>query len=463
MKYWQYWTAGLVVLVSLVICVVLYMTHTTPVTPVHAQEPGPEQPEPSTSPAPRVVDVIHPRHGMDLEIEQPGSLRAYETVQVQAKVSGFLKTEDLDKVDAGKRVKKGQVLAVIDVPELEKQMAHNLATLGRRKAGVKQMEARVVSARADRDAADAAVEQADASFKSAQAWVRYRLKVYQRMQELFATGSVEEKLVDEAREKYEASLETERAAKAAIATSKANLAASVARIDQADADVAGAKAEIDVAQADVDKTQVLIDYATITAPFDGIITRRNFVCKDYIRSPSEGAQEPLFTVQRTDKFRVVVDVPDSAVPFLDEGDPAIVRVDSLPGKKFAGVVCRKADSEDQSTRLMHTEIFLPNTTGELRDGMYGKVKILLDQFADKLSVPLSAVTSAAGHSVVYVVGDDSLAHRTEVQLGKSNGKSVVVLKGLRTDDRVVLHPSGVSDGTEVEAHLIQPAAPPPEQ
>jgi RND family efflux transporter MFP subunit len=454
----KYWIAGLVVLAGFAVAGLLYMTQTASVPPVRAQEPVTHEVATSIQHG-RTVDVFHPAKGMQLDVEQPGSVRAFETVQLRPFVSGFLKEQ---KVDIGYRVKRGEVLAKIDVPEIEKQMAHNKATLSRRNAEVKQMEARVVSARADSKAANAAVDQADAAYKSATAWVRYRQLVYNRMKDLFARSSVEEKLVDEAKEKYEASLETERSAKAAIATSQANLAASIARIDQAEADVLGARAEIEVAQADLEKTQVLLDYSTITAPFDGVITRRNFNVKDFIRSASEGtAQEPLLTVQRTDLFRVVVQVPDSAVPFLDEGDAVIMRLDCMSGKKFVGKIARTSQSEDPTTRLMHIEVDLPNPTGEIKDGMYGKVKIILDQFPDKLAIPLSAALSTSpGPSHVFVVGDDGVAHRTAVRLGKSNGKSIVVPSGLRPDDRVVLNPSGLSDGVEVQAHLVElPRAP----
>jgi RND family efflux transporter MFP subunit len=464
MKSWHYLTCAAVLIVGLTFGVVLYLRPNGPrPQTARSQEPAPQevstasQYENELQPGTIAVDVMQPRKGMDLEVEQPGSVHAFESVNLRPKVSGFLKKLN---VDIGDTVKRGQVLAVIDVPELEKQIKHNEASVSRAKASVQQMEARVTSARADRDAAEAAVEQAKAAYQSAEAWVRYRLRVYNRRKKLFDSASIEEALVDEAREKYEASLETDRAAKAAIVTSTANLIAAGAKIKQAEADVVGAQADVRVHQADLEKTQVLLNFASIPAPFDGEVTRRNFFEQDFIRSATEGAaQEPLLTVQRTDKFRIVVRVPDSCVPFLDKGDPAIVRIDSLPGKQFVGTVSRRAGSEDPATRLMHVEIDLPNPTGEIRDGMYGNVKILLDRFADKLSIPLSSVvTPRPGHPAVYLVGADGKAHLTEVRLGKDNGTSVVVLSGLTPDDRVVLNPpSGLHDGAEVEPRVIQPA------
>jgi HlyD family secretion protein len=458
MKNWHYLTMAAVVVVGLSVGLFLYLTQNFGGPQVaNGQEPTHNETTHTSTGGSTSVDVQHPATGMDLEVEQPGSVHAFESVNLRPGVSGFLKKLN---VDIGDRVKKNDPLAIIDVPELEKQLQHNLASVNRAKANVTQMEARVESAKADKDAADAAVIQAESAFQSAEAWVRYRHLVYERRKKLFATASIEEALVDEAREKHEASLETERAAKAAIATSKANLTAAVAKIAQAKADVVGAEADVKVHEADAEKSQVLLDYATIRAPFDGEVTRRNFFEKDFIRSATEGpGQDPLLTVQRTDKFRIVVRVPDSCVPFLDKGDAAIVRIDSLPGKTFVGTISRTAGSEDPATRLMHVEIDLPNPTGEIKDGMYGNVKIVLDRFAGKLSIPLTSVVNARpGHPAVYVAGADNRVHLKEVRLGKDNGSSVVVLSGLAKDDRVVLSPpNGLHDGAEVDAHLVQPA------
>jgi RND family efflux transporter MFP subunit len=392
---------------------------------------------------------------MDYEIEQPGSVHAYETVHLRAKVSGFLTAQH---VDIGDHVKKGQVLAVIAVPELDKELQRNLASIELAEARVKQSQARVISARADKEAAEAKVIEVDASHESAVKWVSYRKKVRDRIKALLDSNSIEEKVYDEKKELYEASLETERAAKAAIVTSKAKVAAAAAKIDQAEADVAAARSEVKVAQAEKEKTQVQIDYATIVAPFDGTISERSFYVKDFIRSASEGTgQLPLLTVQRTDKLRVVVKVPDSAVPYLDKGDTAIVRIDSLPGRKFKGVVSRKADSEDPDTRLMKVEIDLPNPTGEIGDGMYGKVKILLDQFPKLLSVPSSSlVRSRDGRWMVSVVGDDDRIQRTEVRVHKDTGTRACVDSGLRKDDRVVLNPTpALIEGAQVQPRLVE--------
>jgi HlyD family secretion protein len=459
-SYLKYGFAAVLVMAGVGTGVVLYVTQNMPgPQPAHAREfrnHDNEDEAPPAEPSVVNVDVVRPVKGMDYEVEQPGSVRAFQTVQLQANVSGFLKSQ---AVDIGDRVKRGDVLAVIAVPELDKQLQRNRASLEQAKARVKQMEARVSSAQADHEAAKAAIVQADATHKSAGAWVRYRSKQYDRIKELFKLESIEEKVVDERKELYEASLETERAAMAAIATTNANLAAMAAKIKQADADVTGAESEVNVAQADLEKIHVMLDYAVIKAPFDGEICNRSYFPGDFIRSASEAASQPLLTIQRTDKLRVIVQMPDTAVPFVDKGDPANVRIDSLPGKRFPGVVSRKTGSEDTDTRLMHVEVDMPNPTGEIGVGMYGKVKILLDRFPNLFSVPAgSVVKTKHGRPAVWVVRDNH-THLSEVRLCKENGLRVALYSGVKADDLIVLAPSaGLAEGVEVEARIVEELA-----
>src|SRR5205807_1404140 len=128
-------------------------------------------------------------------------------------VSGYL---DKQTVDIGDRVKKGRLLAKIDVPDLEKKVKQYRAGLSQSRARVSQMEARVATARADLLARQAKIKQAQAGIKSAAAWLRFRKKQYSRMQDLLASRSIDERLVDESQERYEAAIETQNAAEAAL-------------------------------------------------------------------------------------------------------------------------------------------------------------------------------------------------------------------------------------------------------
>src|SRR5262249_6417768 len=146
-----------------------------------------------------------------------------------------------------------------------------------------------------------------------------------RMQDLFALKSIDERLVDESQERFEASMESVRSAHAAVATANAQVAATDAKIEQARADILEAEAQVEIAKADVEKSQVLVRFATITSPYDGIITQRSLFPGDFVRAATGGsAHVPLLTVERTDRMRVIVQIPDRDVPYADVGDPATV-------------------------------------------------------------------------------------------------------------------------------------------
>jgi RND family efflux transporter MFP subunit len=425
-----------------------YLARQTP----HAEAQGPpHQPASAESPAAGDVhvQVVYPRKGgVDRTTTQPGSVQAFESVDLYAGVSGYLKTQS---VDIGDHVKKGQVLATVDVPDLDKQVEHDQAVLAQARAHVEQMNARVTSARADVDAARAAVKQAEATHRSKKALRRFHDQKLKRYQDLWAYKSIEEKLVEEETEQRDAAIEAENAAEAAITTANAQVTATTAKITQAESDVREAEAEVGVAQANLDKTLVLKKYATIVAPFDGVITRRNFFPHDYIEAATSGAGHvPLLNVQRTDLFRVIVQVPDRDVPFTHPGNAATIEFLTLGGKKFPAKVSRVSYSEDPETRLMHVELDLPNPTGEIANGMYGKATIHLDR-ADALTVPSSSLVgkSENGKGSVYVVRGGH-ARLTPILLGSDNGIETSILGGLKPEDEVITDPGeGVEDGASV--------------
>jgi RND family efflux transporter MFP subunit len=420
--------------------------------------PGPDTT--STSADAVHVEVVQPLKGdMDRTTTQPGTVQSYEYASLYAGVSGYLKTQT---VDIGDRVKPGQLLATLDVPDLEKQVQKCEASLEQARARVHQMNARVASAKADLEAAQAAVIFAEANAKSKAADLRFRQKQYERMKELWQKDrAVDERLVDEKTEQRDAAQEAERSAVAGIASAKAQVSAANAKIQQAEADVLEAQAEVKVAQADLEKAQVMVKFATVVAPFAGVITHRSYFPGDYIRSANEGsAHVAMLTVERTDRMRVVVQVPDRDVPYTDPGDPAVVEIDALPGERFPAKVSRIASSEDPGTRLMHIEIDVANPNGKLCQGMYGRVNIIL-QKSDLLSVPSSCLVerSESGKGVVYVVRDGH-ARRVSVRYSEDNGLKVGIVSGLKPDDAVVLRPgTSLADGVPVAvANHAEPAS-----
>lgn len=413
--------------------------HETP-PPLAAAETVPDRPQ---------VAVVHPQVEVtERTVLQPGSIQAFESVDLFAGVPGYLKTL---AVDIGDRVKQGQVLARVDVPDLEKQVQRHAAAVDQAGARVGQTQARVASAKADFEAAQTAITQAQAAAKSAAATLRFREQQLQRMRDLFASRSIEERLVDEKFQQRDAALEAERAAQAAVESARANLAAVQGKIQLAEADVLEARAEVKVAQAELERSQVLVGFACLRAPFNGVVTHRNIFPGDYVRPPSPGASAvPLLTVQRTDLMRVVVQVPDRDVPFTDVGDPAEVEVDALPGERLPAKVSRLAASEDPATRLMRVEIDLPNPTGKLAHGMFGHVVIFLDR-VKSLTVPSTALVGSIqdGKGSIYVVRNGH-ASLISVPMASCSGSRLALLGGVGASDEVIARPpADLVNGAEV--------------
>ncbi len=401
------------------------------------------------------VEVVQPQAGeLDRLTTQPGTVQAYESVNLYAEVSGYLKT--LNDLDIGSKVKRGEVLAVIDVPELDKQVQRDAAMLDQARAKEIQAQARVDTAEAEMEAAQAAVIQAQTVARSKAALLRYREAQHRRYKELADLKSIDDRLFDEQTEQRDAAQEGEAAARAAIKTTEANVKAASARIKQAKADVIEAEAEVKVAQANLEKSKVLVNFATIRAPFDGVISQRNVFPNDFIQSATAGGVNrlPLLTVQRTDRLRVVVQVPDRDVPFANPGDSAIVEIDALPGEKFTGTISRVANSEDASTRNMRVEVDLPSQGGRICNGMYGRVKIVLEK-SKMLAIPSSCLVgkSENGKADVFVVRK-SVARLVPVTVGGDNGLKVGIVSGLTAEDKIVLHPGvGIHDGVAVVSAL----------
>jgi HlyD family secretion protein len=414
------------------------------------------RPNTLTSQFPRVEIVRPSRGGVSRQTIQPGTIHAFESVDLYSKASGFLETQ---AVDIGSAVKDQQVLAQIRAPEILEDVEEAATVVDRAKAQVEQAESRVATARAERDTAAAAVLQSLADIDRAVARRTLTEKQYARVKGLGSREAVEQKFVDEQWHDLEAAKAGERSARATLETAKAQVATTEAKILQVGADVAEAQAAIRVAESRLSRMRVLAGYTRIVSPFDGVVTRRSYHPGAFIRSATEGASIPLLTVMRTDLMRVVVQVPDLDVPLLDVGDKATVVVDALKGEPMTGTVARLARSEDPTTRTMRAEIDLPNSSGRLVEGMYGRVTIELLPPSGNLTLPDACVVTHAGKPTVLVVKDGRTLRRS-VKLGEDNGTLVEILSGIGEQDDVITRPgSSLNEGAQVVANVAKLNAP----
>ena len=404
------------------------------------------------------VEVATPApHGLGRTVRQPGTALAFDKAALYAKVSGYLVRQ---AADIGDRVKQGDLLAEVDVPELFKAVDQAQAAVAQAQAKTQQAKAFVSSAEADQLSVAARLQQVEADLPKFTADRTYRQKEFARISDLARNQVVDRKLVDEQQQQVDATTAAERAAEAAIATAKADLAASRAKVEQARADVQAAVADVQAAEADLARARVMADYTRIVSPYDGVITLRSFHDGDFIRSAAEGGTVPVLAVDRTDLIRVVIMVPDLDVPYVDAGDPAEIRFDALRGRSFAGKVARFASSEN-AQKLMRTEVDLPNPDGLLRDGMYGTASLHLEPASKNLTIPSTCLIeqSSAGQGAVYLVVDGKVRRRPVVVVADDGGTAEIA-DGLKPDDRVIARYNGtIAEGLAVDAEPMGAMAP----
>ncbi|HEU4619599.1 MAG TPA: efflux RND transporter periplasmic adaptor subunit [Gammaproteobacteria bacterium] len=213
-----------------------------------------------------------------------------------------------------------------------------------------------------------------------------------------------------------------------------------------------AKNRLDAAVAKQAEIEAELDYATIEAPFAGIVTWRAIDPGDmvYQASSPKGSGQPLLRVAKVDVIRVRTYVPERESAHVDAGDPAAIVFDALPGKSFSGKVSRLSGSLDPATRTMLVEVDLPNADGLIRPGYYGQTRILLESRPQALALPSAAVHTDAsgGGAYVYVVAGGS-ARRLPVVTGLTDGDFIEIRSGLEDTARVAAGATALTDGEQV--------------
>src|SRR6266403_2602244 len=363
-----------------------------------------------------LVELVRPsRVTVAQRLQTNATLEAFEEADLFAKVSGYL--SDV-RVDIGDHVKAGEVLAVIDVPEMEQELAETKAQL---------------------ESKQSSLELARRQLDHYKANITLQNALLRRREELGAEGHfVSDRTLDEVRAGAEI-------AKADLSVAEANRAL--------------AANQVDVAAATVERIKALLAYKQIVAPFDGVVARRLVNRGDLVQvattatrtTPSAGS---LFTVQRIDTIRVFCDVPENDVPHVHIGDQAIVKPSGFDGEPFSGKVTRFSLRLDPETRNMRTEIDLPNPDERLYPGTYAEVSLEMDQRPDALTVPAVAVGSDGDGDFVYTITDSRIS-RLGVKIGSTDNGRVEVTAGLSEETPVVATiKSAPPPGTAVQPPMV---------
>jgi RND family efflux transporter MFP subunit len=322
--------------------------------------------------------------------------RPYQEVDLHAKVAGYVKSIH---VDVGDRVKPGQLLAVLEIPELQDDLQQ----------------------------AEASVQHATEEINRAQSDLDRAVSVHELAQlnatRLKSASDARPNLI--ARQDIDDVTGRERVADAQVSTAKAALA-SVRQL-------------LEVARANQSKTKTLFAYARIIAPFEGVITHRYADTGAMIQAGTSSQTQtmPLVRLSQNNLLRLIIAVPESAVSRIHEKSPVDVRVGAI-GRTFPGVVARVAERLDADTRTMRVEVDVPNRTLELVPGMYAQAGIALDRATNVLIVPVQAIDRIGESSRVLVANGDRRIEVRDVQLGLESADRVAVRDGVREGDLVVL-------------------------
>lgn len=369
--------------------------------------------EPDSAAAPTVAAAKVRRADLTRVLAVTAEFRPYQEIEVHAKVAGYVKRI---YVDVGDHIKAGQLIAILEIPELQDEVQTA-------EASVSKSQEEIRRAQADLERAQSAHEVAHVA--------------YSRLADVSKTrpGLVAQQEIDDA-------LGRDRVAEAQVATAKASLSA--------------AEQQLRVAQADREKVRTLFAYAQIKAPFAGVVTKRYADTGSMIQTgiSSQTQSMPLVTLAQENLLRLVIPVPESAVSKIRSGSPVEVSVSTL-GKKFQGKVARFADQVDMATRTMHTEVDVPNPTGELVPGMYANASLVLNDERSALSVPVQALTRTEDNVSVLLIDKQNKLEERIVRIGIETADQVEILSGLNENDLVVVGSrSQLQQGMTVHPKII---------
>ena len=354
------------------------------------------------------------RRPIERALTVSAELVPFQETDVYAKESGYVRQLN---VDYGSRVKAGQVMAVLEIPELQLQLQQDDAAIKNVADQVTHAEHEVGRVEAQHKVLHLQFERLDGVSKSQK-------------------GLVAQQEVDDAQGK-------DLAAEAQVEATKSNLEAMKSQLAQA--------------QAKRERDQVLFDYSKITAPFAGVVTQRYANLGTLMQSGTNSSTQamPLVRISEDDLYRLVIPIPESYVRFIRVGDPVKVNLASL-NRTVTGTVKRFSMDVREDTRTMHTEVDVPNQDGTLIPGLYAEAVLTLEKKPKALVVPLTSVGHDGDQAGVDVVTPSNQIEVRKVTLGLQTENNAEVLSGVKEGDMVVVSDrSGLKAGQQVQPQETQ--------
>jgi len=340
----------------------------------------------------------------------------FQEIDVYAKEAGYVKQL---LVDYGTHVKKGQLMAVLEIPELEAQLQQDEAEIRAQSDQVKRASDEVGRVKAQRDVAH----------------LQYtRIATVAKNQ----PGLVAQQEVDDWQAK--------------------DLAAA-SQLEAARGTLAATQNQMEESKAKLVHDQALYSYSRITAPFDGVVTQRYANLGALMQAGTSSTQAtPLVRLSQENLYRLVIPVPESYVKYIRVGDPVEVRVPSM-GRSFEGKVTRFSVDVTSDTRTMHTEVDVPNPNYQLVPGVYAEAVLTLNQQAAAPVVPLQALNHNGPQTSVYVVGPENRVEDRPITVGAQTPNYAEVLSGVRPGEKVIITDrSGIKPGEQVKPQPVRAMA-----
>lgn len=368
---------------------------------------------PSPADAVSVAVAKAVKKNLDQHLTVSSELVPLQEIPVYAKESGYIKELN---VDYGARVKKGDVMAVLEIPEFEATLQQDDAAIKAADEQVKRLGQRVTSLQA-----------------------RWK-PLQETADELATVAKTKPGLV----------------AQQEVSDAQGRALTAQADIDEANANVEAAKSQAEAARDKKMHDSVLFDYAKITAPFDGVVTQRyaNYGSLMQAGTNSSTQAMPLVQLSEDDIFRLVIPVEESYVRFIHLGDPVTVEVPSL-NRTFLGKIKRFSNDVKVETRTMHTEVEVLNPDHTLLPGLYANATIQLQQKRGALSVPLQALDRKGDRTSIDVINASNQIEIRNLTTGIDTADDIEVLSGVKEGELVVVGDrSGLKSGESVNPKLV---------
>jgi RND family efflux transporter MFP subunit len=357
---------------------------------------GPAKEGESAVTTPSAVTAPVVRENLSSTLTVAGQFEAYQDVDLHAKVSGYIRRIN---VDIGDRVRMGEVIATLEIPELDAQVAGAQAQVRHSQSEIGRAQSEVTRAQANHTALHEAYTRLDQASKQ-----RPGLVAQQELDDAFAKDQNSE-----------------------------------AQIDVAKAALEAAREQLGVSNADDQRVHALSSYSVVTAPFDGVITKRYADTGSLIQAgtASDTQSMPVVRLAQSGLLRLRMPVPEADVPAIQEGGEVQVRVQAT-GKTFTGKIIRFTRSLDTSTRTMLVEVDVPNPKLTLSPGMYAETVISLQQRDRVLTIPSQAVVQDGNQSYVLALDQANKVQKKTVALGIQGSDRTEIVKGLSQSEQVIV-------------------------